>query len=50
MGALILNYVRVRCHALIDLATLAGTGRLEVIEEVTAAQLAKERAARAEAT
>jgi hypothetical protein len=28
-GELVLDYVRVRCHAAIDLATLAGTGRLE---------------------
>jgi hypothetical protein len=46
-GGLILNYVRVKCHATIDLSTLNGTGRLEIIEEVTPAQLAKERAERA---
>jgi hypothetical protein len=28
-GELVLDYVRVRCHAAIDLATLRGTGRLE---------------------
>ncbi len=28
-GELVLDYVRVRCLAAIDLATLAGTGRLE---------------------
>jgi hypothetical protein len=33
-GELILDYVRVRCHAAIDLATLAGTGRLEALGEV----------------
>lgn len=44
VGGLILNYVRVRCHAGIDLATLNGTGRLEIIEEVTPAQLDKQRA------
>jgi hypothetical protein len=47
VGGLILNYVRVRCHATIDLKTLNGTGHLEIIEEVTPAQLAKERAERA---
>src|SRR5262249_15444340 len=47
VGGLILNYVRLRCHATIDLATLNGSGRLEIIEEVTPAQLAKERAERA---
>jgi len=47
VGGLVLNYVKVRCHAQIDLATLAGTGRLEVLEEVTPAELARERAARA---
>jgi hypothetical protein len=46
VGGLILNYVRVKCHATIDLATLDGTGRLEILEEVTPAQLAKERAER----
>jgi hypothetical protein len=33
-GELVLDYVRVRCHATIDLASLRGTGRLEVLEEV----------------
>jgi hypothetical protein len=33
-GELILDYVRVRCHATIDLASLRGTGRLEILEEV----------------
>ncbi|OGR09579.1 MAG: MbtH domain protein [Deltaproteobacteria bacterium RIFOXYB12_FULL_58_9] len=47
VGGLILNYVRVRCHAEIDLKTLKGRGRLEIIEEVTPVQLAKERAERA---
>ena len=45
-GGLILNYVRVRCHAEIDLAKLKGEGWLEILEEVTPAQLAKERAER----
>ena len=47
VGGLILNYVRVRCHATINLETLRGKGYLEIIEEVTPAQLAQERAARA---
>lgn len=33
-GTLTLNYVKVRCAADIDLATLAGTGHLVVLEEV----------------
>jgi hypothetical protein len=33
-GTLTLNYVRVRCVADIDLATLQGTGQLHVLEEV----------------
>jgi hypothetical protein len=33
-GTLTLDYVRVRCLADIDLATLQGTGRLQVLEEV----------------
>lgn len=33
-GELILDYVRVRCVAKIDLETLQGTGHLEVLEEV----------------
>lgn len=33
-GTLMLNYVKVRCVADIDLATLQGTGRLVVLEEV----------------
>jgi hypothetical protein len=33
-GELVLDYVPVRCHAAIDLATLAGTGRLEPLGEV----------------
>jgi hypothetical protein len=32
-GTLTLNYVKVRCVADIDLATLRGTGRLVVLEE-----------------
>src|SRR5436190_374122 len=34
VGNLTLNYVKVRCVADIDLATLQGTGRLVVLEEV----------------
>ncbi len=34
-GTLTLNYVRVRCIADIDLATLDGTGHLEILEELT---------------
>jgi hypothetical protein len=34
VGELVLDYVRVRFHGDVDLATLAGTGRLEVLEEV----------------
>lgn len=34
VGTLILDYVRVRFHGTIDLETLEGTGRLEVLEEV----------------
>ncbi|GHO64162.1 hypothetical protein KSC_030540 [Ktedonobacter sp. SOSP1-52] len=33
-GTLILNYVRVRCYAEIDLQTLNGTGRLAILEEI----------------
>src|SRR5215471_8257776 len=33
-GTLTLNYVKVRCVATIDLATLTGTGHLVVLEEV----------------
>lgn len=33
-GTLTLNYVKVRCVANIDLATLQGTGHLVVLEEV----------------
>ncbi len=33
-GTLILNYVRVRCYAEIDLQTLNGTGHLAVLEEI----------------
>ncbi|SRR5258707_3938331 len=33
-GTLTLNYVRVRCVADIDLASLQGTGQLQVLEEV----------------
>ncbi len=32
-GNLVLNYVKVRCVADIDLATLAGQGHLEILEE-----------------
>ncbi len=34
VGELVLDYVRVRFHGDVDLSTLAGTGRLEVLEEV----------------
>jgi len=34
-GTLTLNYVRVRCLANIDLATLSGIGHLVIIEEAT---------------
>ena len=34
VGSLILNYVRVRCVADLDLATLQGMGHLEIVEEV----------------
>jgi len=37
VGGLTLDYVKVRCHARIDLATLQGTGRLEPVEEAVAA-------------
>lgn len=33
VGDLTLDYVKVRCHATIDLATLEGTGRLEILED-----------------
>lgn len=35
VGSLILNYVKVRCIADIDLATLEGKGHLELIKELT---------------
>jgi hypothetical protein len=35
-GSLTLNYIKVRCIADIDLATLSGTGHLVVVEEVKA--------------
>lgn len=35
-GTLTLNYVRVRCIADVDLATLEGRGHLMVLEEVSA--------------
>jgi hypothetical protein len=35
-GTLTLNYVKVRCVADIDLASLAGTGHLVIFEEVSA--------------
>ncbi len=35
-GTLTLNYVKVRCVADIDLASLSGTGRLKVLDEVLA--------------
>jgi hypothetical protein len=33
VGDLTLDYVKVRLHATVDLATLEGTGRLEVLED-----------------
>ena len=33
VGALILNYVKVRCVADVDLATLEGKGHLEILEK-----------------
>jgi len=38
VGDLVLDYVPVRFHGHIDLATMAGTGRLEIREEAPAAQ------------
>lgn len=35
-GELVLDYVKVRCHAKIDLATLRGTGWLEILDAPTA--------------
>ena len=35
-GELVLDYVRVRCHATIDLASLEGTGYLEILEDLDA--------------
>lgn len=35
-GTLILNFVRVRCYAKIDLHTLNGTGHLAILEEMHA--------------
>ncbi len=32
-GELILDYVRVRCHANLDIEKLAGTGHLEILED-----------------
>ena len=36
-GELTLNYVKVRCVAEIDLATLVGSGHLEILEEQSSA-------------
>src|SRR4029079_8911625 len=33
-GELTLDYVRVRCYATIDLASLKGTGHLEILEDL----------------
>ena len=38
-GRLVLNYVRVIAHASVRVETLAGRGRLEIVEEVSPAQL-----------
>ena len=45
VGNLILDYVRVRLHATIDLATLKGTGRLEILGEVEPGEVLTEPAA-----
>lgn len=34
-GELVLDYVRVRCHATLDLESLDGKGYLEILEEVS---------------
>lgn len=43
-GELTLDYVRVRCHAAIDLDTLRGTGRLEPLGEAEPGSAAAESA------
>jgi hypothetical protein len=43
-GELTLDYVRVRCHATIDLGTLRGTGRLEPLDEAEPASATAESA------
>lgn len=40
VGSLVLNYVKVRCVAEIDLATLAGTGHLDVLTDAAAQETA----------
>jgi hypothetical protein len=37
-GELTLDYVRVRCHATIDLASLDGTGYLEILQDEVRAE------------
>lgn len=39
-GELTLDYVKVRCHATIDLASLEGTGYLEILEDPAESQAA----------
>jgi hypothetical protein len=39
VGNLILNYVRVRCIADVELATLKGKGHLDILEEVQPGQI-----------
>jgi len=46
-GVLTLDYVRVRCHAKIDVASLAGTGWLEILPEEKAEEKPAEEAAAA---
>lgn len=41
-GELSLDYVHVRCHAVIDLATLRGTGHLEILADEDEAAAATE--------
>ncbi|HEX2252364.1 MAG TPA: MbtH domain protein [Thermoanaerobaculia bacterium] len=45
VGNLILDYVRVRLHATVDVATLKGTGRLEILGEVEPGDVTVEPAA-----
>ena len=45
VGELVLDYVPVRFHGDIDLGSLAGTGRLEILPEKTAADAAADASA-----